>query len=129
MAKAKQDTPVKDLVINQGEDTTIQLNIKESDGITSTPINISGYTFACKVRQEATDDDVTITATCSILDKVNGSIEVKFHGTDSTKLEVDDGNYDTLSKYTYDVFMTDLNGTVSRILCGDLYISPSVSNR
>lgn len=38
MAKVKQDTPVKDLVINQGEDTTIQLNIKESDGTTSTYI-------------------------------------------------------------------------------------------
>lgn len=42
MAKAKQDTPVKDLVINQGEDTTIQLNIKESDGTTSTYIDSLG---------------------------------------------------------------------------------------
>jgi hypothetical protein len=129
MAKISQDTPVKNLVINQGEDTTIQLNIKESDGTTSTPINISGYTFVCKVRREATDDEVTITASCSILDPVNGAIEVTFHGEDSTSVDVDDGNYDTLSEYTYDVFMTDLTPTTSRILCGNLYISPSVSNR
>lgn len=130
MATAKQTTPIKDFVIPQGEDYSFQLKIytgtSDSD---KTPVNIEGYTFTCEVREDASDDDAAMTAECSIVDAVNGIIEVHFKADDSDNLELDGSYYGDLSQYTYDVFEKDTSGKETRLLCGYLYVSPSVSNR
>ena len=129
MAKVSQTTPVKDMVINQGEDYRFQLKLYTGTSESKAPINITGYTFTCKVRKEAEDDDAIITAECTVQDSVNGLVEVHFKADDTDDASVDGTYYGELGKFTYDVFMKDTSGNESRVLCGYCYISPSVSNR
>lgn len=129
MAKVKQTTPTHDFVIPQGEDFIFQLKLYTGNSTDKQSLNITGYQFRCEVREEAGDDSPAMTADCHIIDNVNGIVEIRFKADDSDGLELDGGYYGELSQYTYDVFEVDLDGLEKRILCGYLYISPSVSNR
>ena len=129
MAKAKQTTPTHDFVLPQGEDFIFQLKLYTGTDADKQPINITGYKFRCEVREEAGDDSPAMTADCRIMDNVNGIVEIHFKSDDSDSLELDGSYYGELSKYTYDVFEVDADGLEKRILCGYLYVSPSVSNR
>ena len=129
MAKVSQATPVKDIVINQGEDYSFQLKIYEGTADNKTVVDITGYTFTCKIRDEAESDTVILTATCTILDAVNGLVDIFFSADDSDNVSLDGTYYGDLAKYTYDVFMKNKDEKEKRILCGYAYISPSVSNR
>lgn len=129
MAKVKQTTPTHDFVVPQGEDFIFQLKLYTGDSADKQPLNITGYQFRCEVREEAGDDSPAMTADCRIIDNVNGIVEIHFKADESDGLELDGGYYGELSQYTYDVFEVDLDGLEKRILCGYLYISPSVSNR
>lgn len=129
MAKVKQTTPTHDFVIPQGEDFIFQLKLYTGNNTDKQPLNITGYQFRCEVREEAGDDSPAMTADCHIVNNVSGIVEIHFKADDSDKLELDGVYYGELSKYTYDVFEVDLDGLEKRILCGYLYVSPSVSNR
>lgn len=129
MAKVKQTTPTHDFVIPQGEDFIFQLKLYTGDSTDKQPLNITGYQFRCEVREEAGDESPTMTADCHIVNNVSGIVEIRFKADDSDTLELDGTYYGELSQYTYDVFEVDLDGLEKRILCGYLYVSPSVSNR
>ena len=129
MAKVKQTTPTHDFVIPQGEDFIFQLKLYTGDSTDKQPLDITGYQFRCEVREEAGDDSPAMTADCHIIDNVNGIVEIRFKADDSDTLELDGTYYGELSQYTYDVFEVDQDGLEKRILCGYLYVSPSVSNR
>ena len=129
MAKSKNITPVYDLVLNQGEDSRIQLQISNQVDTTESPMNLDGYAFTCKVREKAEDREPILTAKCTILDKLHGLVEIYFKAPDTTQLLLDGSYYEEMSQYTYDVFMQDGRGDEQRILCGSCFISPSVSNR
>lgn len=129
MAKVKQTTPTHDFVVPQGEDFIFQLKLYSSGSTDKEPLDITGYQFRCEVREEAGDESPAMTAECHIIDNVNGIVEIYFKADDSDSLELDGTYYGELSQYTYDVFEVDLDGLEKRILCGYLYVSPSVSNR
>lgn len=129
MSKVKNITPTYDLVLNQGEDTRIQLQVSESEEGKETDLNIDGFTFTCKVREEAEDETQVLVSSFTILDKLHGLVELYFKAKDTTDLSLEGTYYGEMTKYTYDVFMKDTKGDEQRILCGYCYISPSVSNR
>lgn len=129
MAKAKQTTPAHDFVIPQGEDFIFQLKLYTGDNTDKQPLDITGYRFRCEVRERADDDSPSMIADCRIMDSENGIVEIHFKADESDGLELGGGYYEELSQYTYDVFEVDLEGLEKRILCGYLYVSPSVSNR
>lgn len=129
MAKVKQTTPTHDFVIPQGEDFIFQLKLYTGDSTDKQPLNITGYQFRCEVREEAGDESPAMTADCHIVNNVSGIVEIRFKADDSDTLELDGTYYGELSQYTYDVFEVDREGLEKRILCGYLYVSPSVSNR
>lgn len=129
MAKIKQTTPTHDFVIPQGEDFIFQLKLYTGGNADKEPLDITGYQFRCEVREEAVDDSPAMTAECHIMDSKTGIVEIRFKADDSDGLELDGTYYGELSQYTYDVFEVDLDGLEKRILCGYLYVSPSVSNR
>jgi hypothetical protein len=129
MAKISQETEVYNFVIAKGEDYSIQLSLKETleDGTTISTINITGYTFICAVKESAADSTNAVTASFSILDATNGIVEIIFSSDDTGDISLDGDNFEDLSKYTYDIFMKDTNNEYSRILCGYVYFSPSIS--
>lgn len=130
MAKIQQTTPVHDFVIPQGEDYTFQLKLYTgTDDTDKVVVDITNYKFKCVVREVAPDSAVLLEAECRIVDPANGLVDVHFKADDSDSLELDGSYYGDLAKYTYDVFETDAKGEEKRILCGHLYVSPSVSNR
>ena len=129
MAKVKQTTPTHDFVVPQGEDFIFQLKLYTGDSTDKQPLDITGYQFRCEVREEAGDESPAMTAECHIIDSKIGIVEIRFKAGDSDGLELDGGYYGELSQYTYDVFEVYPDGIEKRILCGYLYVSPSVSNR
>lgn len=129
MAKVTQDTPVKNIIINQGEDYRFQMKLFSGTDTNKVPMDITGYVFTCKVREEAGSDAVALTADCTILDSTTGTLEIHFKADDSDNLSLTGTYYGDLTQFVYDVFMKDTAGTEKRILCGYAYISPSVSNR
>ena len=129
MAKVKQTTPTHDFVVPQGEDFIFQLKLYTSESADKQPLDITGYQFRCEVREEAGDESPAMTAECHIMDSKTGIVEIHFKADDSDGLELGGADYGELSKYTYDVFEVDSDGLEKRILCGYLYVSPSVSNR
>lgn len=130
MAKVSQTTPTHNFVLPQGEDFRFQLKLYTgTDDTDKKVVDITNYQFTCEVREEAPDDTVLLTADCHIVDPLNGIVEIHFKADDSDSLELDGTYYGELSKYTYDVFEVDADGLEKRILCGYLYVSPSVSNR
>lgn len=129
MAKGKNITPTYDLVLNQGEDARIQLQICDVIDDAETPENIEDYTFVCRVREEAGDSNFVLNSTFTILDKLHGIVELYFKADDTDVLTLDGTCYGEMNQYTYDVFLKDKRGDEQRILCGNCYISPSVSNR
>ena len=129
MAKVTQDTPVKNIIINQGEDYRFQMKLFSGTDTNKVPMDITGYVFTCKVREEAGSDTAVLTADCSILDPIEGTLDVHFKAGDSDSVSLTGTYYGDLTQFVYDVFMKDLSGSEKRILCGYAYISPSVSNR
>lgn len=124
MAKRKLSPPSQEIVINQGDDFFMQLKIKDSK---NQPVNITGYSFACKVRQDAESEDVLAEADCKIMDATQGLIEIRFTHEITSQIDTDGLTYQELEEYWYDVLQTDTEGYRTRILQGQFLVSPGIS--
>jgi len=51
MAKPKQTAVAKDILINQGADYRLQFRLCTGTASNYTPIDITGYTFECKIAE------------------------------------------------------------------------------
>jgi hypothetical protein len=127
MAKVKQTAVTKDILINQGADYRIQFRLCTGSKDNYSPVDISGYTFECKIRESADSDDVIAEATCSIIDAKNGLMEVFFDDSVTGAIATDGEKYDDTSEFVYDVYAIEPNGDTTRIANGNCYVSPGVS--
>ena len=69
MAKFKSTVPIYDIIINQGDDYSLQMIISDSNEV---PIDITGYKFTCKVRETAESQEIIAEAECVIHDAQHG---------------------------------------------------------
>ena len=124
MARKKPQVATYDLIINQGDDFVFQIVLKDGQ---DNPIDITGCTYECKVRETAEDENVTITSQCSLLEPTKGLLEVHFKNEDTAKIDTDGDTYEDVSEYTYDVIQTTPYGERTRVLQGMFYVSPGIS--
>lgn len=124
MAKFKSTVPVYDITVNQGDDYSLQMIV--SDG-KNTPIDITGYTFACKVRETAENQEVIAEAECVIGDAPNGVLNINFSSEVTGNIDTDGDYYGETNSYYYDVQQTNVNGRKERIVQGKFIVSPGIS--
>ena len=127
MAKVKQSAGIKDILINQGADYRLQLRLCAGTTESHSPMDITGYTFACKIRETADSDTVIAEAECEIKDAKDGLMEIHFEDSITGKIETDGEKYSDTSKFVWDVYGTEPNGDTTRLLNGICYVSPGVS--
>lgn len=124
MAKFKSTVPVYDITVNQGDDYSLQMIV--SDG-KNTPIDITGCTFACKVRETAESQEVIAEAECVISDAPNGVLNINFSSEVTGNIDTDGDYYGETNSYYYDVQQTNVNGRKERIVQGKFIVSPGIS--
>ena len=127
MPKVTQTAVTKDILINQGADYRMQVRLCKGTKSEHTPIDITGYTFECKIRESADSDEVLGEAECHIVDAVTGLMEVFFDDSVTGQLPTEGTTYDETEQYVWDLYATAPEGDTTRILNGYCYVSPGVS--
>lgn len=105
--------------VDQGSDFGQTLRFY-TDDTNTTPKDITNYTFAAKARfgTHKNDNDV-VTFTAQITDAANGVVNFALTDTQTASMKA--------GKWVYDLEMSDAGGTVSRIMWGELYVSPEAT--
>lgn len=124
MAKHKLAPPTQELVINQGDDFVFQITIKDDK---DKPVDLTGYSFVCKVREDAEGETVLAEAVCSVIEPENGLVDINFSNEVTSQIDTDGSYYEELAKYYYDIVQTDTQGRKERILQGPFLVSPGIS--
>ena len=124
MAKFKSTVPVYDITVNQGDDYALQMIISDSK---NTPIDITGYKFACKVRETAESQEVVAEAECVIADAQKGVLDINFSSGVTGNIDTDGEYYGETNSYYYDIQQTNTNGRKERIVQGKFIVSPGIS--
>ena len=124
MAKFKSTVPVYDIIVNQGDDYSLQMIISDSNEV---PIDITGYKFACKVRETAESQETLAEAECEIYNAKNGVVNINFSSESTGNIDTDGEYYEETNSYYYDVQQTNTKGQKERIIQGKFIVSPGVS--
>lgn len=113
MAKRKLSPSTQELVVNQGDDFIFQLVIKDSD---NKPVDITGFSYICKVREDAESDDVLAEAECTLYEPTKGIVEINFTSDVTSQIDIDGSYYGELASFYYDALQIDADGKRERIL-------------
>ena len=124
MAKFKSTVPVYDITVNQGDDYSVQMIVSDSKNV---PIDITGYKFACKVRETAESQEVIAEAECVIGDATQGVLNINLSSEVTGNIDTDGDYYGETNSYYYDVQQTNVNGRKERIVQGKFIVSPGIS--
>tara|TARA_B100001109_G_scaffold170697_1_gene139420 strand:+ start:73 stop:408 length:336 start_codon:yes stop_codon:yes gene_type:complete len=106
---------ISNLFVDQGSDFTITLSLTNS---VDDALNLSGNTFLGQVRKSHGSNTVKATFTTTN-DGVGGNLTVSLTDTQTAALES--------GRYVYDILQTDGSGVKTRLIEGQLIVTPSVS--
>lgn len=113
---------VADLYIEQG--TTFARTLTLSDG--TNPIDLTGYTARGQIRAGATSATIIASFTF-VITPLTGTIVMSLTADETSAIATTGDKYSSLTKYYYDVEIEDAVGTVTRILNGQITVSPEVT--
>ena len=116
---------VLDLTIEQGVDFGMAMTIKDAN---DTPINITGYTFRGKIKESAQDSSPVEEFTFALTDPGNGVVTVSLTAAETAAITATGDVYDEYTPYVYDIEMVDLSSKVTRLLNGEVTVSPEVTD-
>ena len=106
---------IQNLTFVRGDTETVQVTMT-SDG--TTPVDITGRTYAAQMRTTPDIAAISATATCSITDAANGVMNASFTATSTATL---DPGY-----YYWDLQETN-GATVTTVLQGTVNVLPDVT--
>lgn len=107
----------QDQFIEQGTTFTTQITLDDSDGY---PFNLTGFTAASQARKSYYSTNVSIEFDANISDANNGVIILSADAPITANV--------TPGKLVYDVTITQTDtGLVTRIIEGQIFVSPSVT--
>jgi len=109
-APAKQD-----LTITRGDTEVVEVTIT-TDG--TTPVDITGRTYASQMRTSPDITAIAITGTCSITSAVNGQMKVIFAAADTADLD---------PGYLYWDLQENASGIITTILSGTVTVLADVT--
>lgn len=104
--------PIQPIDINQGASFVMQFTLK--DKVTTDPIDIATYKFCGAVKQ-TTYDDAGQEFDYTIIDAINGVVQLHLTGEQTAQLDFTNGIYDI----SYEL----VDKTIVRIVQGDVLVS------
>jgi len=106
---------ISNLTIDQGTTFTANIDCTASDGNT---LNLAGYSAAAQLRK--TYSSSTSTAfTAIVANATTGRLQISLTATQTGALEA--------GRYVYDVEITDSSGIITRVVEGQVEITPGVT--
>lgn len=119
-----------DILIEQGASFYEKLIFK-TNASPPVPIDLTGNTFAGKVRRNIGDSEVIATFTCTVLDQTTntGEVEITLTAVQTAAIPVrPQSSADrTTENFCYDYERTLPSGTIERVLQGLAKVSPEVT--
>lgn len=104
---------------DQGSDFSLELTIKDGAGVAK---NITGYTFRGQARLTY-DSPVAFSFSFTVVDAVNGRVDMKLPNADSTLI----GLLTEKTTYLYDVEAEDTANLVEKLMRGKFKVTPEVT--
>ena len=106
---------ISNLTIDQGTTFTASIDCTAAD---NSPLNLTGYTVAAQLRK--TYDSTTKTDfTAIIANATTGRLQISLTPVQTGALSA--------GRYVYDVEITDLSGIITRVVEGQVEITPGVT--
>ena len=112
MAAAYQDQ-----YIEQGTTFNTQITLDDSTG---TPYNLNGFTVYSTAKRSYYSSNTILQFNATLYDATNGVIQLFASNTTTSLLPA--------GKLVYDVIIVDGSSNVTRVLEGQIYVSPGVTN-
>ena len=106
---------ISNIVIDQGSTFIADIDVTDNDG---NILNLTGYTVAGQMRKSYASTTAT-DFTASVLNEGNGVIRISLTAAQSNNLKA--------GRYVYDVEITDASGAVTRVLEGQVEVTPGVT--
>jgi hypothetical protein len=107
----------QDIFINQGEDFNTQVTLYDDYG---NPYNLTGFTIASQAKTSYYTANASLVFTATVADATNGVIQLSANNTATA-------NLDARMKLVYDVYITDPSNIKTRVLEGQIIVSPGVT--
>jgi hypothetical protein len=101
--------------LEKGTDFETELNLAEDDG---SPLNLLGYTASAKIRKYPTSPKYK-PFTITFIDRERGRIKISLSSTQTAGLDAG-RNY-------YDMFLTDTNGKIRKVIEGSIIVNESAT--
>jgi hypothetical protein len=102
-------------ILEQGATFSRQLTVKEN----GSAMSLSGYSVASKMRSTHDSSTVAGTFTCTVNDASGGKILLTMTATTTASIEE--------GVYVYDIEITSGSGTVTRLMEGNITVTPEVT--
>ena len=109
----------QDIYLDKGADFSEQLNLTDDYG---NPYNLSYFTVSANAKVSYISSNVAIQFVSSITDANNGIITLTANNHVTASVLPNN-----VGKLVYDVILTDNYGKKTRVLEGQIYVSPNVT--
>ena len=103
------------MTIDQGTDFSSAIDVTDADG---DPVNLTGYTVKGQIRKSYTSS-TAVDLTCAVSNAAAGIISIALTAAQSNAMKY--------GRYLYDVEMTSSGGAKTRVLEGQVEITPGVT--
>ena len=104
-----------DLTLEQGVDYSVDFTIRNTDG---TPLNLTGYASSCYMRKTY-GSTVAYPFNVSFINRLTGDIAISMASSVTSGISG--------GRYVYDIVLTDPNSVKSRVIQGNILVSPGVT--
>jgi uncharacterized protein YbcV (DUF1398 family) len=108
--------PYAELTVDQGSTFETTLDLVNDDG---SAINVANYLFSGQIRKSYYSANATANLTITIVNAANGNVNISLNAATTTNIKA--------GRYLYDVKMTDVANTVTRVVEGIITITPQVT--
>ena len=101
--------------LEQGATFNRQLSIAENNS----PLNLTGYSAAMQLRSTYDTATVALSVTCAVINATQGILSISASASSTAALEE--------GMYVYDLELTSSSGVVTRLIQGQVTVSPEVT--
>ena len=106
---------IYNFTLNQGATFSRQMTVKENNS----PLNLTGHTAAMQLRSTYDSSTVALSMTAAVINATEGILSISATATATAALEE--------GIYVYDLELTTSAGVVTRLLQGQVTVSPEVT--
>ena len=107
---------ISNIFIDQGANFSTTVTIEDGN---SSALDLTGYTALAQIRKTYQSTTATDFTSTFAADRTTGLITISLTDTQTAALEE--------GRYVYDLLITDLSGTKTRVVEGIVTVNPSVS--